>query len=162
MKLPYFALRDHIQTGGLRGSNDLFNMFYVGFAWGVSALLAVGGPERWQGEAFTYARMVPGAPYSWAAVLFVFTTALGVGILLPDASDPDRLSVRGFLIVGGALGVVVWMALYASCLYEAGQDYPSQVGILGPYQWLAWAFLYMIKVGQHLELKYWIPRRTEE
>lgn len=162
MKLPYFALRDHIQSGGLRGSNDLFNMFYVGFAWGVATLLAVGGPDRWQGEAFTYARQIPESPYSWAGVLAVCATVLCVGTLLPDEDDPDRLTIRGYLIVSGALGVVAWMGFYAWCLWKAGQAYPTQVGPLGPYQWLTWAFLYMIKVGQHLELKFITRPRQRE
>jgi hypothetical protein len=153
VKLPFFALRDHVQVGGLRGSNDLYNMLYVGFAWGEVAQLILSGPGRWQGEQFSVARQVPGAPYTWAAMLFVASVALAVGVSLPDDQDPDKRSKRAYLIVGGALVIVVWCALLAWCLFVAGQRYPTQVSFSGPYLWSFFAFWYMVKVGQHLELK---------
>lgn len=154
MKLPYFVLRDHIPNGGLRGANDLYNMLYVGFAWGQAAFLVAGGPRRWQGEQFSVARrLIPWSPYSWAVVLFVAALVLAVGILMPDGRHEDKTSVRAFLIVGGSLVCVIWCAYFAWCLYRAGQDYPTQVALTGPFQWSFFALWYMIKVGQHLEFR---------
>lgn len=161
MKLPYFALRDHIQAGGLRGSNDIYNMLYVGFGWGEATFLAVGGESRWQGEQFSYARdLLPWSPYSWALALFVFTTLLAGGVLIPDRAEVEALTLRGWLIVSGATGCVVWCALYAFSIYRAGQSYPTQVSLSGPFLWSFLAFWYMVKVGQHLELKYWRPEES--
>lgn len=156
VRLPYFVVRDHIPYGGLRGANDLYNLLYIGFAYGESLTLIFGGPVRWQGEAHAIARQIPYSPYSWAAALAVSVTLLAMGILLDDDDNEDsgrRFAVRGWLIVCGAIGCAAWFAYYAWCQWLAGQLYPTQVSFNGPYVWGCFAAWYMIKVGQHLDFR---------
>lgn len=146
------VLRDRIPAGSLRGTHDLYNMLYIGFPLGEATFLTLGGPARWQGEQFTVAREVPGSPYSWAAALALCAVVLALGVLTPnDHASEHQLTARGWLIVTGALGIAVWCTYYAWCLYAAGQIYPTQVSLSGPYQWSFFALWYVIKVGQHLE-----------
>lgn len=154
MSLPHFVLRDRVPNGKLRGTVDLYNMLYVGFPLGEAAFLIVGGPDRWQGEQYSVARQVPGSPYSWAAVLILGALLLAVGLLIADERDEDRRSLRAYLIVAGALTLASWCVYYAYCLFQAGQDYPSQVSLTGPFLWGFLSLWYVVKVGQHLEFRH--------
>jgi hypothetical protein len=154
MRLP-FAVKDRVPNGALRGSNDLYNMLYVGFPLGEAVFLVLGGPQRWQGEQFTYARMIPGSPYSWAVAIALFAVVLALGVLMPSDEDPERRgSARGWLIVLGATGCAVWCSYYAYCSFMSGQVYPTQVSFNGSYVWACFSIWYMIKVGQHLEFRH--------
>jgi hypothetical protein len=150
--LPYFVVRDHVMHGGLRGSNDLYNVLYIAFAYGEATFLTLGGPNRWQGEQFSVARQIPWSPYSWAAALAICITVMAAGVMMRDDRDEDKQSIRGWLIVLGAMGCSAWCAFYAYCIWQAGLIYPTQVSLNGPFTWSFFAFWYMIKVGQHLEL----------
>lgn len=157
MRLPYFALRDHVDIGGLCGSNDMYNVFYVAFAWGQSASLIASGSERWQGEQFSYAREIPYSPHSWAIALLTFSCILAIGFTLHDTGDPHALTAWGWFIVIGALGCAMWCAYYSWCFYQSGQDFPDQVSYSGTYLWACFALWYMLKVGQQ-EFKTTPPR----
>lgn len=154
MRWPYFVVRDHIPTGGLRGANDIYSMLYVALGLGEGIFLIIGGPRHWQGEQFAVARQIPYPPYSWAAAILFFTVILGAGVVMADDHlDDAKASIRGWLICIGAMGCAGWCAFYAWCLWRAGIIYPSQVSLNGPFTWTFFATWYMIKAGQHLEFR---------
>lgn len=153
MRLPYFRIKDRVPTGGLRGANDIYNLINIGFAFGVAALTAAGGPRRWQGEQFEVARQIPFSPYSWAIVLGVGAMLYTIGVLLREGDDEARWGLRGLFVVAGAFICAAWCIAFAWCLYQSGLQNPTQVSLSGPFLWATYSVFYVIKVGQHLEFR---------
>jgi hypothetical protein len=79
------------------------------------ATIILGGPERWQGQAFITALTFPGAPASWGFALLTFGSLALAGTFTPRM----RLTACALFLVG------VWSLFFTITLAKTALEVPT-------------------------------------
>jgi hypothetical protein len=95
----------------------------------------------WHDPVFGVVTKVSWTPYSWAAVLALFTLVFNLGY----TRRPEN-HWRGKLIITGALLCALWWTSLSVCMTRAVYEQPSRITILWPLVTFGIACMYLTRV----------------